>query len=65
MGLGRFIGGLARTAVDVALLPIDVAVDVATSGISTVFRKKQEPFTWSRLKAIRKDLDSLPEKIEE
>lgn len=63
MGFGSFLSGVVRAVVDTALLPVEVAKDVVTIG--GALADEREPYTLQRLKKVGRDLDSLPERIDE
>lgn len=59
MGLGRFISGIARAAIDVVVLPVEVVRDMADCG------KPGQTHTGKRLEDLADTITELPDRIEE
>ena len=63
MGLFRFAKGLGRTAVDLALVPVEVTKDFMTMG--GVITGRRRTYTGERLEQVGRDLDSLPDRLDD
>ncbi len=58
-----FLTSLTKTVLDVATSPIDLAKDIVTLG--GVLTDKDEPATLKKLKKIVKDIDELPDSVDD
>lgn len=54
---------LTKTALDVVTAPVDVVKDVATMG--GLCTDQDEPYTWKKLKKIAKDVDEIPDSVDD
>ena len=58
-----FLKSLTKTALDVATSPVDVVKDLVTMG--GVLADEEEPYTFRKLKKIVRDIDEIPESVDD
>ena len=58
-----FLTQLTKTVLDVVTTPVDIAKDVVTMG--GALTDDDEPVTFKKMKKIYKDVDDLPDSIED
>lgn len=56
-------GKVLKTALDTALLPVDVAKDVVT--MAGAMTEEDAPYTWQKFKKIGKDLEETRNEIDD
>ncbi len=58
-----FLTQLTKTALDVVTTPVDIAKDVVTMG--GALTDDDEPATFRKMKKIYKDVDDLPDSVDD